>query len=104
MSEVDQAEVASAFQIGGIHGRPYTEWDGSGGDKPVSDKWEGYCTHGSVLFPVWHRPYVAVYEVSAYLRHLLSCVFASMLSRPAPFSIATPARSCIGCRKRVRNP
>lgn len=63
MSEADQKQVASAFQIGGIHGMPYTEWDGSGGEKPVSDEWEGYCTHGSVLFPIWHRPYVAVYEV-----------------------------------------
>lgn len=23
----------------------------------------GYCTHGSVLFPTWHRPYVVQYEV-----------------------------------------
>ena len=24
----------------------------------------GYCTHGSVLFPFWHRPYMAMMEVS----------------------------------------
>lgn len=22
----------------------------------------GYCTHASVLFPAWHRPYVALFE------------------------------------------
>lgn len=24
----------------------------------------GYCTHSSVLFPIWHRPYLALIEVS----------------------------------------
>lgn len=23
----------------------------------------GYCTHGSILFPTWHRPYLALFEV-----------------------------------------
>ncbi|KAF9069697.1 tyrosinase [Rhodocollybia butyracea] len=57
-----QDEVDSFFQIGGIHGLPYIPWDGSG-SKPVdSDAWEGYCTHGSVLFPTFHRPYVLLIE------------------------------------------
>jgi len=25
----------------------------------------GYCTHVSILFPPWHRPYLAFYEVGA---------------------------------------
>lgn len=40
------------------------QWDSSGGRTPVPQSWQGYCTHGSVLFPSWHRPYVALYEVS----------------------------------------
>ena len=51
----------SFFQIGGIHGLPYLAWDGAGEDDPAEQA--GYCTHGSVLFPTWHRPYVALYEV-----------------------------------------
>ena len=40
---------------------PYLAWDGAGEDDPAEQT--GYCTHGSVLFPTWHRPYVALYEV-----------------------------------------
>ncbi|OJD13983.1 hypothetical protein AJ78_05620 [Emergomyces pasteurianus Ep9510] len=51
----------SYFQISGIHGMPYRPWNGEevpkNGPKPT-----GYCTHSTVLFPSWHRPYVALYE------------------------------------------
>ncbi|KAH9889909.1 tyrosinase [Cubamyces lactineus] len=55
-----QEELISFFQIGGIHGLPYIAWDGAGADDPAEAS--GYCTHGSVLFPTWHRPYVALFE------------------------------------------
>lgn len=49
----------------GIHGVPFVPWNGvqavPGGSQA------GYCTHASVLFPMWHRPYVALYEVSRVL-------------------------------------
>jgi tyrosinase len=38
-------------------GRPYRSWDGVGGSFQ-----RGYCTHGSTIFPTWHRPYLALYE------------------------------------------
>ncbi|KAK2782432.1 hypothetical protein FQN52_001079 [Onygenales sp. PD_12] len=51
----------SYFQISGVHGMPYLPWNGEevprNGPKPT-----GYCTHSTVLFPSWHRPYVALYE------------------------------------------
>ncbi|KAF8188951.1 tyrosinase [Pholiota molesta] len=65
MSSVpSQDDVRSFFQIGGIHGLPYIPWDGITGDQPFdpNTQWGGYCTHGSVLFPTWHRPYVLLYE------------------------------------------
>lgn len=41
----------------GIHGYPYRSWDG------VDGKYQtGYCTHGSVIFPTWHRPYLSLFE------------------------------------------
>ncbi|KAI0322397.1 hypothetical protein OF83DRAFT_1080307 [Amylostereum chailletii] len=58
----DQSQTASFFQIAGIHGLPYVQWDGSGGSQPLQGSYGGYCTHGSVLFPTWHRPYVALFE------------------------------------------
>ncbi|KAF8263972.1 tyrosinase [Lactarius quietus] len=63
MFQTSQSDPISHFGIGGIHGLPYVQWEGSGGAKPVKgSQWGGYCTHGCVLFPTWHRPYVALYE------------------------------------------
>lgn len=51
--------------IGGIHGYPFVQWGDSGNPTPPTDPdhFGGYCTHGSVVFPTWHRPYVALFEV-----------------------------------------
>lgn len=61
MSKADQEELASFFQVAGIHGLPYVPWSGAGASDPAEQT--GYCTHGSILFPTWHRPYVVLYEV-----------------------------------------
>ncbi|KAJ6493315.1 Di-copper centre-containing protein [Mycena sanguinolenta] len=52
-----QHRVASYFQIGGIHGRPYVDWNQS-----PRDRNSGYCVHGTSLFATWHRPYVVLVE------------------------------------------
>lgn len=67
MYNAQQSDQLSFFQIGGIHGLPYIQWEGSGSTKPVAGSWGGYCTHGSMLFPTWHRPYVALFEVRSLL-------------------------------------
>ncbi|KAF9919639.1 hypothetical protein BGZ65_011946, partial [Modicella reniformis] len=43
----------SFFVIGGYHGEPF---QGAGYSSP--SWWGGYCNHGNVLFPTWHRAYV----------------------------------------------
>lgn len=58
-----QTELTSYYQVAGIHGRPFTTWDGVAFANGQSD---GYCTHSSTLFPVWHRPYLALYEQILY--------------------------------------
>ena len=58
----DQSDVVSFYQIAGIHGAPYVRWDGDGPPNPPAGSWPGYCHHGDVLFPSWHRPYVALFE------------------------------------------
>src|SRR5579871_2731129 len=66
-------DAFSYYQIAGIHGMPYRPWD------EVTDRvvrfppptkkirdgplWKGYCSHGSVLFPLWHRAYLMQFEV-----------------------------------------
>jgi tyrosinase len=51
------------FMIAGIHCLPFVPYDN---DDPLEDEggWQGYCHHGSTLFPVWHRPYVLLLEKS----------------------------------------
>ncbi|KAK2042757.1 Di-copper centre-containing protein [Colletotrichum somersetense] len=62
----------SYYEICGIHGQPWRAWDGvqsaefsfsAGRPDPQS----GYCSHGSVIFPTWHRVYVAQFEQALYL-------------------------------------
>ena len=69
MFNESQTIPVSHFGIGGIHGLPFVQWEGAGGTNPIQGSdWGGYCTHGSVLFPTWHRPYVTLYEVSPVSR------------------------------------
>ncbi|KAF7327227.1 Tyrosinase [Mycena kentingensis (nom. inval.)] len=56
-----QSDFTSYYQIAGIHGLPPQSYDGVGATQANSNS-EGYCTHGSTLFPPWHRPYVALFE------------------------------------------
>ncbi|KIW08130.1 uncharacterized protein PV09_01064 [Verruconis gallopava] len=58
----------SYFQIAGIHGYPAISWDASpepaeklgrdDSDKPIYV----YCTHSTIRFPTWHRPYMLLFE------------------------------------------
>lgn len=61
MQYTDQTNMLSWYQISGIHGEPYAPWDNV---QPVpGNENTGYCHHVSILFPTWHRPYLALYEV-----------------------------------------
>ncbi|KAJ6548594.1 tyrosinase [Mycena capillaripes] len=59
----DQNNVLkSYFQLAAIHGEPNMIWNNSGDPKRSAGGFRGYCTHGTTLFPTWHRPYVALFE------------------------------------------
>ncbi|KAM4063063.1 tyrosinase [Hirsutella rhossiliensis] len=60
MHEMSPTDQLSFFQIAGIHGKPYVQWNDAGGRR--SDGWGGYCPHGEKNFLPWHRPYLALYE------------------------------------------
>lgn len=47
----------SFFMLGGFHGEPFR---GAGWGN--SAYWGGYCNHGNVLFPTWHRVYLLKLE------------------------------------------
>lgn len=56
-----QSQRESYYQIAGIHGVPRQNWDNVGQCSSCRGT-DGYCTHDSVLFPAWHRAYLALFE------------------------------------------
>ncbi|KAH8805271.1 putative tyrosinase [Xylogone sp. PMI_703] len=68
IQELDPSNPNSFFTIGGYHGLPFRE------EQPVDDPddwWGGYCNHGNVLFPTWHRAYL--YNLEEALRSIPGC-------------------------------
>src|SRR5689334_4522714 len=55
----------SYFQIAGIHGMPYRSWDEPSVTAQEAQR-KGYCVHANALFPLWHRPYLLLYEARIY--------------------------------------
>ena len=60
---MDQSKKSSYYQIAGIHGRPFIPWDDV---QFAPGRTGGYCTHSSIIFLTWHRPYVALFEQQMY--------------------------------------
>jgi len=56
-----QSSATSYYQIAGIHGVPLVNYNGVAQCSSCSSAY-GYCTHNSVLFPAWHRTYMALFE------------------------------------------
>ncbi|MEO8887631.1 MAG: tyrosinase family protein [Mucilaginibacter sp.] len=57
IKELPYDNLKSFFKIGGFHGEPFR---GAGWGN--SSYWGGYCNHGNVLFPTWHRAYLVILE------------------------------------------
>jgi len=57
IKELPPDDPRSFFMLGGYHGEPFR-----GGGWGSSSYWGGYCNHGNVLFPTWHRVYLVKLE------------------------------------------
>lgn len=57
IKELPADDPNSFFKIGGYHGEPFR---GAGWGN--ASYWGGYCNHGNVLFPTWHRIYLVRLE------------------------------------------
>lgn len=57
IKELPPGDPRSFFVLGGYHGEPFR-----GAGWGSSAYWGGYCNHGNVLFPTWHRVYVLKVE------------------------------------------
>ncbi|TVY40862.1 Tyrosinase [Lachnellula occidentalis] len=64
MQYTNQTNMLSWYQISGIHGEPYAPWDNVQPGPGLGNS--GYCHHVSILFPTWHRPYLALFEQLMY--------------------------------------
>ena len=51
--------LLSYYRLSGIHGTNFA-WDGDNNDGIPIDF--GFCRHVDILFPIWHRPYLSLYE------------------------------------------
>ncbi|KAM5348724.1 hypothetical protein ACJ41O_008547 [Fusarium nematophilum] len=60
MYNAKETDWKSYFQIAGIHGKPFIQWNGGGAR--AGNGWPGYCPHGESLFLTWHRPFILLYE------------------------------------------
>lgn len=66
IKELPASDPNSLFTIGGFHGEPFR---GAGWGN--ASYWGGYCNHGNVLFPTWHRLYLLRLENA--LRSIPGC-------------------------------
>jgi tyrosinase len=66
IAQLPADDPRSFFAIAGYHGLPFR---GLGATDPHS--WGGYCHHGNVLFPTWHRVYLVKLEEA--LRSVPGC-------------------------------
>ncbi|KAJ4858276.1 common central domain of tyrosinase domain-containing protein [Trichoderma breve] len=77
---VSQDDPLSYYQVAGIHGVPFVTWNDVGPAAGASQS--GYCPHSSVLFPTWHRPYLALYEQELFkLADAISRMFSNVTER-----------------------
>lgn len=66
IKELAPDDPNSFFMIGGYHGEPFR---GAGWGNATY--WGGYCNHGNVLFPTWHRVYL--FRLEEALRSIAGC-------------------------------
>jgi tyrosinase len=66
IKELPPQDPNSFFMLGGFHGEPFR-----GAGWGSSSYWGGYCNHGNVLFPTWHRAYLLRLEDA--LRSIPGC-------------------------------
>ncbi|MGH6672287.1 MAG: tyrosinase family protein [Xanthobacteraceae bacterium] len=66
IKELPPGDPRSFFMLGGYHGEPFR---GAGWGN--SSYWGGYCMHGNILFPTWHRAYL--FKLEQALQSIPGC-------------------------------
>ena len=71
IKELPPENEHSFFKLGGFHGEPFV---GAGWGN--SAYWGGWCNHGNVLFPTWHRVYLL--KIEEALQSIKGCEHVMM--------------------------
>lgn len=66
IQQLSPEDDRSFYKIAGYHGEPFR-----GAGWANTTYWGGYCNHGNVLFPAWHRVYLLKLEEA--LRSIKDC-------------------------------
>lgn len=87
---LDPSDLNSFFVIGGYHGEPFR-----GAGYGNSQWWGGWCNHGNVLFPTWHRMYLVRLEQA--LQSIPGCenVMLPYWDETDDYSLANGIPSCL---------
>lgn len=87
---LDPADLNSFFVLGGYHGEPFR-----GAGYASSAWWGGWCNHGNVLFPTWHRIYLVKLETA--LQSIPGCenVMLPYWDETDEYSLASGIPSCL---------
>lgn len=66
ISALPPSDDRSLFVLGGFHGEPFKNREAVDALAPVDSYryWGGYCNHGNILFPTWHRAYLIALETA----------------------------------------
>ena len=88
IKELPPEDPNSFFRLGGYHGEPFQYRDEV--DKLSQTDtylyWGGYCNHGNVLFPTWHRVYV--FKLEKALQTIVPDVMMAYWDQTSPESLA----------------
>ncbi|APA68460.1 MULTISPECIES: tyrosinase family protein [unclassified Janthinobacterium] len=87
---LDSSNLNSFFVLGGYHGEPFR-----GAGYGSSAWWGGWCNHGNVLFPTWHRLYLVKLEKA--LQSIPGCesVMLPYWDETDEYSLAQGIPSCL---------
>jgi len=66
IKKLPASDPNSFMSLGGFHGEPFI-WRGS----YDGNYWGGYCNHGNIFFPTWHRTYL--YKIEKALQSVPGC-------------------------------
>ncbi|EQL01216.1 hypothetical protein G6O67_000099 [Ophiocordyceps sinensis] len=91
LQNADQDDPLSWYQIAGIHGVPFKPWNGVQAAPGANQS--GYCAHNSALFPMWHRPYMALFEQQMFkMANTIATMFTNQTQRRLYQQAATDFR------------